>query len=345
MRERILLPLTLCGLVLLAGCGQPLPEDIELAQGLDPVHAGPPPVGHADVQFLGVAGFIFRYAGETLMTAPMLSNPPLRALIPFRELEADHDAIDRFLPPVADVQAILVGHAHYDHLLDVPYIARRHAPAAVVYGSRTMVHTIASALPAERLKAVDILAAIPGRPGVWIHNKRRNVRWMAIRAAHAPHIGRLTLLKGGYERDLPRLPRTAIGYREGQTYAWLIDFLDEIGTPRLRIYYQDSASGPPDAMLPKLPAKDERRVDIAIVGVASFKNVPGHPQELIRHLNARHYVFSHWDNFLVPPDAPLEVLPGTDLQEFVRRVGEALPEDADWRFPKPFSVQRFALAE
>ncbi len=337
---------TLAGALLVAvlsGCGQPVPDGLELSAGIDAVHAGPPGTGFVDVQFLGVAGFVLRHANDMIMTAPMFSNPPLSKLIPFTELTFDRNAIDRFLPPVADAEAILVGHAHYDHLLDVPYIARRHARNAVVYGSATMSHTIAAALPVERRKVVNVLAARPGRPGIWLYNKKRTMRWMAIEAAHAPHLRNLTLLKGYYDRDLPRLPRTAFGYLEGQTFAWLIDFLDEAGVPRLRIYYQDSACGPPDGMLPELPEDDVRRVDVAVVGVASFANLPEHPQRLIRHLGARHYVFSHWDNFLVSPADPVEVLPGVDLAEFVRRAETVLPEDADWTLPRPLAVLRFAV--
>lgn len=335
--------LMLCGCLALAGCGGPPAPEVQIAEGIDAVHAEPPGSRHLDVQFLGVAGFVFRHAGDLVMTAPMFSNPSLWKLIPFTELEADTARIDAFLPPVAEAAAILVGHAHYDHLMDVPYIAKRHAPKAIVYGSETMGHTIAAAVPESRRKAVNALAARPGRMGVWIYNEPRTVRWMAIEASHAPHIGRLNLLQGTLRKDLRRLPRTAFGYLEGQTYAWLIDFLDEIGAVRLRIYYQDSASGPPDGMLPEFPAESARRVDVAIVGVASFRNLDRHPERLIRHLRARHYVFSHWDNFLLPPDAPVEVLPGTDLVEFIRRAESALPEDADWKLPRPRAVLRFPV--
>ena len=39
--------------------------------------------------------------------------------------------------PLAAVHAILVGHSHYDHLMDVPLIARRYVPNATIYGSLT----------------------------------------------------------------------------------------------------------------------------------------------------------------------------------------------------------------
>lgn len=344
--HRSFLRIALAGLLMMGvGCGRPVPEGIALADGIDAVHAEPPGSRFVDVQFLGVAGFVIRHAGGTLLTAPMLSNPPIMRLLPFTDLAPDTETIDRLLPPVADADAILVGHTHYDHLLDVPYIARRHARKAVVYGSQTMAHTLASVLPPERRRAVNVLAARPGRSGVWIYNERRTARWMPIQASHAPHVGRLRLLQGTHEKDLPRLPRTVFGYLEGQTLAWVIDFLDEIGTPRLRIYYQDSACGPPDGMLPDFPGEAQRRVDVAIIGVASFRNLDEHPQRIVRHLNARHYVFSHWDNFLAPADGPVEVLPGTDLAEFVRRAESVLPEDADWTLPRPQAVLRFPVVD
>ncbi len=331
--------------LLLAGCGNPVPEDITLYEGPDPTHLQPPGRDEVEVQFLGVAGFLFRHAGVSLMTAPMFSNPPWWKVIPFTVLRTDREAVARWIPPVADVQAILVGHAHYDHLMDVPWIMRRHARSAVAYGSRTMTHIVAAEVPRRRLKAVNVLAAHGATAGVWLYNPQRTARWMALRSRHAPHFSGVTLLGGSYGEDLQRLPRTFAGYVEGETFAWLIDFLDDLGRARFRIYYQDSAASPPDGVIPELAEADRRPVDVAVIGVASFAQLDNHPEGIIGHTAARHYVFSHWENFTRGLDEAPEPLPGTDLGLFVRRAVAALPEGAAWYLPKPMAVLRIPVPD
>ncbi len=80
-------------------------------------------------RWLGVAGLEFTYASQTLLIDPYLTR------ISFWQqfcgpVQSNLELVQRYLPR-ADY--ILVTHAHYDHLLDVPGIALR--TGAVVYGS------------------------------------------------------------------------------------------------------------------------------------------------------------------------------------------------------------------
>jgi L-ascorbate metabolism protein UlaG (beta-lactamase superfamily) len=60
---------------------------------------------------------------------------------------------------------LLVGHAHYDHLLDVPRILQTHAPQAKVYGSKTMGHILAAVIPCERIVDAERVMAEGAKPG------------------------------------------------------------------------------------------------------------------------------------------------------------------------------------
>jgi phosphoribosyl 1,2-cyclic phosphodiesterase len=48
---------------------------------------------------------------------------------------------------LADVRAILVGHSHYDHLMDVPYIAMTKAKGRNHLRSQTMRHLLSALVP------------------------------------------------------------------------------------------------------------------------------------------------------------------------------------------------------
>jgi hypothetical protein len=100
------------------------------------------PANAVEVTFLGVSGFLIRWAGQSIMTPPLYSNPTMGE-VALSELYADGERIDRLLYyKLNDLTAIIVGHSHYDHAMDVPYIALRKASQAWIYGSQTLVNIL-----------------------------------------------------------------------------------------------------------------------------------------------------------------------------------------------------------
>ena len=164
-RTRRLVALCAAALAAAAACGSP-PRKICFT--LPPA---PPPVsdlqtGRVQVTFLGVGGVIVRWQGAAVLTAPLYSNPTVGEMA-LSEIHADPQLIDALLrQDVSDVKAILVGHSHYDHLMDVPYVALHRAKEADILGNEAMVkvlHPIRDALasrPRKEPSGVD--AARPG---------------------------------------------------------------------------------------------------------------------------------------------------------------------------------------
>jgi hypothetical protein len=283
---------------------------------------GPP----VEVTYLRTAGVLFRRGTrDVVMTAPFYSNPSLLAVGLGRPIAADADRIGRHLPWVGDAKAILVGHAHYDHLMDVPEIASRHAPAALVYGSRTAINLVSEDLDPCRLRVVDDFAATSSKPGSWIDVQDTNVRFMPLVSEHAPHFcGHLKLFSGSV--PTPRRADTARDWREGQTMAYLIDFLSEDRTRvEYRVHYRDSASNVPHGALPPLPPEDRHDVDLAVLCVASFDQVENYPEWAIADSNPRHVLLAHWDSFFRSPDCPLAPIPFLDTKSFVARLPASVP--------------------
>ena len=298
------------------------------------------------IQYLGVGGYLFRYGKSTLMTAPSITNPSLFKIATLTRLKTDEELVDRLLPPVEDVEIILVGHTHYDHLLDVPYIMKKHAKKAVVYGSETMGHIMVAAVDKSRMVTVDKYAARGKTPGQWIYNQDRTTRFMAIESEHAPHFAGIKLLpKGPYDKDLKRLPRTVFGWVEGQTYAYLIDFLDNHDDIAFRIHYQDAASTPPLGFVPELPAHEQKRVDLAILCVASFTQVNDYPEGIIKDIQPKNIILGHWEDFFRNQKRPVRVLRTTNVHDFVKRLESVIPGDSQWFMPMPFTQMRFPVVE
>lgn len=291
------------------------------------------------IQYLGVGGWLFRFGEASLLTAPLFSNPGLLEVGAGR-IATDTALVDRFLPPVRDVSAILVGHAHYDHLMDVPYIARVKAPGAVVYGSRTAVNLLQGdpELDPARLVDVESVAGDHERPGEWIHVADDRIRVMALRSEHAPHFLGLLLFGGEVTEPAQELPERASGWLAGQPLSYLIDFLDPDGRVVYRIHYQDHASQPPAGLPP--PLEDGVPVDLAIVTPPGFHEVTGYPEEVVARLRPGRVLLGHWEDFFRPRTRTTRPVPGTDLEEFVDRLAAALPPGVEWSLPEPGTVLR-----
>lgn len=73
--------------------------------------------------YLGTGGWIMEHGDYMVLAAPLFTNPGFvtTGLLP---ISSDTLEVDRWMSR-HDVQAagvILVGHAHYDHLMDVPRV-------------------------------------------------------------------------------------------------------------------------------------------------------------------------------------------------------------------------------
>lgn len=74
------------------------------------------------ITYLGVGGWLLNWHGNGLLLAPSFSNPNVPIFV-----RANAQRIADYLPDVKNVKVLLIGHAHYDHLLDVPVIMQRYA--------------------------------------------------------------------------------------------------------------------------------------------------------------------------------------------------------------------------
>jgi L-ascorbate metabolism protein UlaG (beta-lactamase superfamily) len=313
------------------------------------------------VTYLGVSGFTIAYRGRVMMTAPLFSNPGLNDVTPrgfhvfWRPppIAPDTHLIERLLPANADsASMIVVGHGHYDHLLDVPYIADHHARDAVIVGGPTVRHilmgdSLLRAHPSRvlALEGDDVGSAT--RAGRWIYDRDSSFRVMALVADHAPTLRflfvRSTFARGTLGEDLTRLPRTAEEWKLGEPYSYVIDVLKRGTTePRFRIYFQDAPNSAPKGFPPPLPALGGRPFDLAIVCVATADNVrPVSPGPLLERLQPRYVIASHWESFFRPQTQPLMLNPASHVETFMAAVERSLPSRSMWVMPSPRTRLRY----
>lgn len=289
--------------------------------GVDGTVAVAPPGSPAvRLTYLGVGGWIFERGDAQVLTAPLFSNPSFLGA-GLRGVASDSAAVDRGMGPydVREALAILVGHGHYDHLMDVPRVARAHAPRARILGSRTTANLLGRWAGVEdRVWVVADSAGDAGQAGRWIH-LRHDVRVMPLRSTHAPHFDGYTLYRGTTSEPLEAAPRWATEWVDGETLSYLVDFLDPDGSVAFRIYYQDAVSPPPAGMAAQ-EVVGPRRTDVAILVPATFDQVDWHPEAFVENLRPRWVLLGHWENFFVPPAPPSRSMSTTDMAHFEGRL-------------------------
>ncbi|WP_160109451.1 hypothetical protein [Pseudomonas izuensis] len=308
------------------------------------------------IEFLGVGGWLLHWNNEGLLLAPSFSNPATLGIrgFPALRVQADPSRIDPHMPAATDVKMLLVGHAHYDHLLDVAHVVRSKAPNATVYGSETVHHLLQADKPVVP-SVVPGRAQIsnskdPGWRGTWFYSSGQSlkdgedpmslpggppsgkIRAMPVESMHAPHIFGINLLPGAYDHDLEQVPTSVFDWKLGhKTLAWVIDLLGDDGKPVYRIHYQDSAADPPWGFPPVIA--DGKGYDVEILCAASWDEVSYYPTGLLRVTRPRRVVIGHWENFFGNDlDKPARTIPLQDYRGLVKRL-----EGYDYVVPEPFS--------
>lgn len=309
------------------------------------------------IEYLGVGGWLIHWKGEGVLMAPSFSNPGLLGIkgVPPLRVASDPRKITTHMPEAKQVKMLLVGHAHYDHLLDVAYVVNNFAPRATVYGSETVGYLLHPAVPPITV-IVPSQAQVtrhnnPAYHGTWFYSSgeqvtdgadlgsadksppKGKVRAMPLESMHAPHLLGINLIPGAYDQNLDKTPGSIFAWKNGKmVLAWVIDLLDEQGKPVYRIHYQDSAADPPWGFPPVIA--DSKNVDVEILCGASWDEVSDYPAALLRVTRPRLVLVGHWENFFAndlskpPRTIPLQEYAGllTQLHGYPHVFPEPLSE-------------------
>ena len=280
------------GAVLAGGCASvPAIAPVLLARAQDRT---PPSPDEVTVRWLGVAGFELRAGASVLLLDPYLSRSGL-AETALGHLASDEALLEEVLP---EAQLILIGHSHFDHLLDAPAIARR--TGAAIVGTRTTCW-IAGAMgtAADRCRSVA-------------PNERFELGPFAITAIASRHAS-LPVIGVPVAGVLDRAPRWKHPHAGempmGGALIWVIRVAG------LTIVHISSA-GLPEA-LDALNRAVPEGADLVLAGIASREGTPGYARRLIAGLSPRALVPHHYDPLFGPIEAELPEESQADLKAFV----------------------------
>lgn len=257
------------------------------------------------LRYLGTAGFVVEADGHTVVIDPYVTRTGLRTLATGR-LTPDLDRIQRIIPRADDV---LVGHSHFDHVLDAPALC--HQTGARLIATSDTANVARAAGLAER----QILET-EGREDIAIGSG-------FVRGLPSDH-GRVYFnrvpLRGRITAPPPWPPRYT-DLPHGLVLNW---YLEVAG---VRIVHIDSAEFFEEEL-------EGFRADVVCLCAIGRKYRPNYVADAIRLLQPKLIVACHWDWFFTPYEAEPYCLPGVDLPGFVDEIRSAgaqaavLPFDA-----------------
>lgn len=247
---------------------------------------------------LGINGFEFKNGGETLLIDPYVSRDHRRVSIP--EVVRKH---------IRQADYIILTHSHWDHLADVPEIAKY--TNAVICGSETTLNICRYFKIAEsRLRLYENHQTI----------QLGSFTVTPIRSLHKEPVG----YPGRYDQVASKLEGVA-DYLEGGTWALLV-------TAAGHTFLNVGSANLIDKELQGIEC------DYLLASIAG--RAPDYLPRLFECVEAKVFIPTHWDNFF---GHPVE-LPGerVSLAEFGREMKRLAPEQ-EVRSLRP--LEAFDLSE
>ncbi|WP_309061279.1 MBL fold metallo-hydrolase [Streptomyces sp.] len=264
-----------------------------------------PAAGSTSLRWLGTAGWRIDAGDRTVLFDPYLTRFPTGlfngAFDPRTPLRTRPEVVDAH---IGRPELVLVSHSHWDHLADVPHIAR--TTGARVVGTETTYHLlVALGVDAGQISVVKggevldfdgiVVEVVPS-----LHSRNKKCSYFAPGTLNAPPA---------------TAPRTIADLPEGDTLAFQVT----------------AGAGGPSAFLMGASDFSERAVqglrpDLAMIAVPSSTVTHRYVPRLLRALgHPRVTVPVHWDNFEVPLSGSPERDPAMNLDAFLAQVEKVSP--------------------
>lgn len=245
--------------------------------------------------WFGTAGFRLAYQGTVLWIDPYVTRLSLGELVRRKVVPPSDAAVERWID-AAD--AVLVGHTHFDHALDVPAIAKQHG--CKVYGSRSLQHLMGLHGLAEQ--AVVVTPHVDHHVGPFRFHFVPSLHSKLQLGLGIPYSGELTC------DHVDHL--TPQAYKCGQVWGILIEVAG------IRLYHQGSCD------LVESEIRD-RNVDVLLAGISGRRFTKDYFARIIGAVAPQLIVPTHYDNFFVPLGEPSKFSFNVNLTGFADEVRAA----------------------
>jgi L-ascorbate metabolism protein UlaG (beta-lactamase superfamily) len=252
--------------------------------------------GELSIRWFGTAAYRLEYSGKVLWIDPWFSRHGLLALI-IGVIEPVREEIDKYMDRA---DTIAIGHSHYDHAADLPYIAPK--TGAAVYGSDSTANILrAYETDESQIRVVTGGDTVEEGP----------FKISFVPSAHGSFMGRIP---SDFEigQDV-QPPLKAREYGHGEVFGLLV----EVGG--YRIYHKGTAA---------IVEENERevRADLLLLGISLRADTKRFVYRMVEMIDPQILMPMHYDYFFRPLSQGLRLVPRTRFREVVDEARDAKPE-------------------
>ena len=248
-------------------------------------------VENLKIRYLGTAGFILSDQHRTVVLDPFISRPSLWQTFT-QPLLSDPALVRQYIPQAHEV---LIGHAHYDHILDAPEVCKQTG-ARLIGSQASLMYGRSAGLFEQQMLETKGRETIDC--GKW--------QVVGLPSIHGKALfGRVPL--PGDMTTPPPYPPKFHHLRHGQVFNWWIH------TGKLSVVHIDSA----DFIEQELQG---READIVYLCAIGRKYRPNYVKDVVRLLKPKYIIPCHWDTMVTAIDKTPELLPSVNIPEFIDEI-------------------------
>lgn len=251
------------------------------------------------VKWTGAAGLSFEYQGGTILVDPYYTRIS-RFKMFFGKVSPDHETIAEVCRGIEKIRAIIVGHTHFDHALDLPVFAEQLKCRMI--GSKSLSALMGHFGCENPISVCDGDVTIDIDPTVSVR---------MIPSEHGKVLFGKAPFPGEILSDGPG-PVKASDYRMGDVFSPLIEIN---GTRFLHL----GSAGFTEASLTDV------KCDVLFLCVPGWENTEGYPERLLALTRPEKVVLFHFDDFLKPYRGKTEHLKRIKTEQLCDRIKKASP--------------------
>lgn len=259
--------------------------------------------GGIEAVWMGAAGFYVSDGTTAVLIDPFVSRYGMVHVGLGRDIQPDADLIREWMTTLnpANVSLVIVSHSHYDHAIDAPIFAA--LTGGVLIGSESTLNVGKGVgLPAQQMFSIPV-----GKP---ITAGAFKVTFLESQHGKAL-FGRIPYPGSVDEPLVPPAPASA--YKLGAAYSILVEH------PKGTFLHHGSAGWNPGMF------KDVK-ADLVMLGIAGRGDSQEYVENVVRAVGAKRLLITHFDDFFVPLNAPIEPIWFVGFDEFVATTRESFPD-------------------